>query len=91
MTSSHRETVWLGSSEHHGIEDDTADYDIGTEDDMVSISCIRQDGSELEAFICRNLFDQIRAMMDTVERRQGRQRQKQDEWPGMQEPQARVI
>ncbi len=72
MTSNRRETIWLGSTDHPDIEDDTADYDIGTEDDMVSISCIRRDGSQLEVFICPSLFTAIRATMDVIERRDER-------------------
>ena len=71
MTSSRRETIWLGSNiiTLPDEPDDWADYDISTEDDMVSVSCAREDGSRLEVFICPNLFDAIRGKMAVIESR----------------------
>jgi hypothetical protein len=70
--NAHRKTtIWLGSDD--GDEDGFSGYgfDVGSEDNTISVTAQLEDdrGEELEIFICRDLFPRIRAVMDRIDKR----------------------
>lgn len=60
-----RTTIWLGSTERE--RGDLGDFEIRSEDSMVAIEARDRSGNDVEVFICLNLFQDIRRVMDSLE------------------------
>lgn len=80
--TAHRKTViWLGNDDGQDGGYGGYGFDVRSEDNMVAIEAPLDDnvhGEELQVFIYRDLFPQIRAVMDRIDRRFPEQAQEED-------------
>jgi len=71
---SKKTTLWLGSDDDE-LEDGYKvgmqgyGFDVDSEDNMVSIKGTTEGGDEVEVFIMRDLWPNIRAVMDRIDSR----------------------
>jgi hypothetical protein len=62
---SRKTTLWLGSDDGRKVNA----FDVHSEDDMIAIECGLNDRDRYEVFILRDLFPEVRRVMDLIEAR----------------------